>query len=696
MSIIFVDADKLDNINQNKFEIKGKDKFEKARNLAEQYMKLRGSVIKDYKVVTNYKQITPEIVNQMENCTRVNHEYFEKMLRPGYIVYDINNDIELPFDYFLKQDGMLKTEGKDFCEQILQCECSVRTSVLFKRYSKKEKYKKADLVEDICLLHSASNICQELKKSEEEELKSETVRKAINRIEAKLKEVLKINWDGVKENKEQEFEKLQILGFLYYISHIGIKSGNEYRKINFFDIINKPSKHMIVDNHAIPYERVDAASDIEFITFCIARNIEYKKIKEIRKTVRWGINWYDNVFKYLSNIQPQGYRKEIVQKEQELFRESLFVCEHALSNAIDKIKEEKYTGSLWELLYQKMQLYFHECQERQSIQEMENILSMGKPDEIAYIDYLKTNKLEILDTDIAVNDICGFIEENQEQWIKEGLFPETCDELWFESNKVRVLKLYEMLRRYKDFAMQACSKFMIFSMLKTLYEVQEKKLKYNNAHKGYEGNKEISLLQQLDNITEENVECYSKGNWIIYLKRQFHYHDGNYEVWEESVKLEIAIKRLLISTFGIPKLFDIELFVAGFNTEFSIVLGQTMCRSDAKKMYENSFKKITGFQLEICDYKIIPAFAQNNDDAWNVFVKIMVEVVLPRRNIYKQGVRRCFVIEPKNISIDISFLNDNQIRIENLKYLSYNNLKKMTKRARELKLPWFEDRFDYR
>ena len=695
MSIIFVDAYKLDNINQNKFEIKGKDKFEKARNLAEQYMKLRGSVIKDYKVVTNYKQITPEIVKQMENCTTVNHEYFEKMLSPDCIVYDINNDIELPFDYFLKQDGMLKTEAKDFFEQILQCECAIKTKILFNRYSKREKYKKADLVDDICLLHSASNVCQELKKSEEEELKSETVRKAIDRIEAKLKEVLKINWKGVKENKEQEFEKLQILGFLYYISHIGIKFGNEYRKINFFGIINKPSKHMIVDNHAFPYERVDDAKYIELITFWIARNIKYKRIEKIKRVFRKGIDWYDNIFMYLAHIKPQGFRKDVVEKEQQLFMKSVGVCSNALEATEIQIEKEVFKGSLWELLYQKMQLYFHECQEIRSIQELEDSVAMGKPDGIAYVDYLKENNLDIVDTDIAVGDIGKYIEDNQEEWIEQGLFPKKCDKLWFERNKGRVLKLYEVIRRYKDFALKGCSKIMIFSMLKTLYEVQEKKLKYNNSHKGYEGNKEISLLQQLDNITDENVECYSKGNWMVYLKRQFHYHDGNYEVWEESVKLEIAIKKLLISTFELQNLFDIEMMIEGLHAEFKVVLGQTRCRSDAKRIIENEFERMTGVRLEIVDYKIIPEFT--HDKVWKAFIDNMRYIINLNRihNAHKQ--EELFHLNMEYMSVEMSFLNNNcLVKIWDMKYLTLGHSVKMTNRALELGLPWFVEKFDYR
>ena len=673
MAIIYVNITELENCKTTGIALSGNTDEEKVQEVIEFYEKRRGIMLHGT-VVTSYDKILEEIKNQIDYDNMSDYEYWNMKTNKDYIVFMLNDDMVLSYDYFLVRNNEIdeyykydKYNNKSFNFKIIYRHC----------YS--NKLIKEEMIEDIILLERGkiSDISDEKNRIKKILFTDGTG------VTKKLNTVFSI--DERKISQENKYDYYKIIFLFYYLDKHGIpqNDGKTYKKIKIFDNILKPNIQMVPDYLIYNYFP-DSSKGNDLLKNEILKHLSMNQIREINKIYSQVPQCYISTFKYISNILSNPNNHIIEERELLYIENRIDVCNEILDNVKQVEKNEKYLDSPWELIYHRYKGYIFNCERKESAKSLRYAIKLGKPSSPMLFDRVRGEEKY---GNISRNQIVEFLKKNA-KWLA-SIVSNECTERWIKDHCESIERACFLMEEFnREYEFDVYPLTIVVSAAQSVYEVQKRKLKYENRNKKYKGNKTVSLysnLKKMDTITGK-VSSF-RYVWVAIIKRWCNYNEGIYTLWEQYfTRIDLKFTELMQKIVSLNSTYDIDLLINGVSVEISLPKERRIF--EIKESVEDDIQKLnTGYSLEILDLRVLKLFEHTNKQ--EEFINMMNEVIRFNDQHYLDNI---FEFHLNMQYVSLKFKQDKlkkKLYLIDMRYLIQGNQYDAFRRSIELGLPWF-------
>lgn len=685
MSIIFFDIRKWEKApNRTEIPVKGSTDYEVAKS-AYEYIKKGNDYIFDGPIVTTYEEIV-ELIEQEYDIEKISElDYWQDKAYRERMVYMAVDNMVLSYDYFLVRDRGVSCyfcwDGSDKQYQYLFNEIPSGTKINKKKFIEEViAFELHDEIEGMSVQDSKDAI----------DNKYNAFKKLLftdkSGIEKRLKEYWKL--DSSKVPVQQQHNYLNVLFLFYFLDKHGIyRVDNERYKVKILDALTKPRIQMI-PNFMEHETELDVALDTEYLKNEIIKHLTLDQIHRIDRIYTQLFHMYNTTFLYIAHLVDMPIDFTLEQKELLNILERVNYCKAQVMRVQEYEADREYEDSIWEIAYHRYKGFIANCERADSYKSLEYAYSLGKPEGIRLFDVITEEKEKYLE--IAKDDLRSYVECNLE--LIASIVSCDCSVKWIIENYNNAEKLCLVMEHFfRKQKFDSIPLTLLVSVYQSLYEVKKGRLKYVNNHKGYKGKKEVSLWRTLDNMEANADDDAFDYVWVAIIRRWCNYNECKYDLWSTMIQIELSFTDLIRMVVELSAIDNIDVLIEGLFAQMALPENYRM--THIKEAVETDVQRLTGYELQIKDSRIIREF--ENTNMREAFLWYMRDVI-PHNDLYYDEEEFVFHLNMEYIAIRFKQnKNDRKLILEEFRHMRLGDAYELFERAIELKLPWFTEDFRY-
>lgn len=562
------------------------------------------------------EEIIPRIRKEIHYDSCFDYEYWEKKTDIQYSVFCILDEFLISYDYFLSRAGEIDCSSRALVKYLLgvnkrdslekEAE-KIKFHFIVNGEQEKIKMKYSTLKREMALLEVLSS---DWKADKYEELETyfynseATIKKKLNTGKYSVKNQYEKRFN-VKLNifgKGKKNEELKLLALFYHLEKIGIPKSQKERRCIFVCDILKSKKLEHINKCIYNVEPLEVALDIELFKNEIIKHIDFRRILFINERIRYLYRFFLEKSNYLS-LTLNDSKLTRNQVECELIRiKELFLN---LIELVDKIDNINYEENIFEFTFMRYQKYIFECERDESFESLKFVLETKAPKSTPFFEKYTDDKIRY--ECINLKDIDLYIDTNIEEISIFVL--NRVNKRWVRTTKNLVHNLIELMKRFnRTIIIESIEVTILLSMFQSIKEVQDNRYRYNNNYRNYNGNKEVSLMSKLKDMSDntKKVESIFDYLWMGLLKKWFMHNECKYDLWKISRESENNFNRLMCKIISLNNINDIDNLIKALDLELKFPFKKSRFE------YETEVKKIiylhTKYALIIEDFKIFGYF----------------------------------------------------------------------------------------